>query len=398
MKRRWIMVPVADWDMEGMESWLSDLALEGWRLSKDGFLLPGFGCFEEAVPKKLRYRLEATPYQRNLWDDNMGEPEGEQRLLCEELGWDYVCPRGQFFVYVSDDPAAPELHTEPAVQALNIRKLKQRQRDSALTLLFWCCIYPLLRLRGSVVSAALIAGLGLSLCVLLLIPLELALSLRSILSLRSLQKRLERGEEADHHKDWRRGKWLHWGTTAASLLLCGAVAWGVGSIWYRDTMRVGQMALKAYGEPLPFPLMEDLTEGDFVWEELGDWCNKIEVDGNFLAPTIIRLNQTGRIERDGVTVLDGGYEVTYLDCRFDWMAAAYARDAYRYYSRNAFREELTPLPLPELEADYAVAFTNIFPTVILAKDGKVMELEFYHSGKGQALDVAAVAAALAASF
>ncbi len=393
-QKRYLLPPCPSWDMEGTESWLQDMALEGWQLDKNGFFF-GLATFEEATPQRLRYRLEATSYKRNLWDDNMGEPDGEQRQLCEELGWRYVCPRGQFFVYVSEDPAAPELHTDPEVQALNIKKLKQRQRDNAFHFLFWLCIYPLLRVSGSLLSLALVAGLGLSLCFLLLIPLELSRELWGILSLRKLQKRLERGEEADHHKDWRKGKWLHWSGSALSLLLTVLTLWGVGSVWYSDSMKLHQQDLKTYEEPLPFPTMEAFAEGDFIYEDLGSWANTITVDGNFLAPTIIHLNQNGRMEKDGVTVLDGGFEVTYLDCRFDWMAEQYGKEALRHYARSPFRDELTYLELPELDVDYAVAFRDIFPTIILAKDGKVLELEFYQTGSHSKLEIGEIARVMA---
>ncbi len=391
---KFFLAPCPNWDMEATESWLSDMALKGWKLSKNGFIL-GFAVFEEAPPQKLRYRLEAAPYQRNLWDDNLGEPEGEQKQLCEELGWDYICPRGQFFVYVTDNPAAPELHTDPEIQALNIKKLKQRQRDSCFSLAFWLCIYPFLKISGNLVSAALVAGLWLTIGIMLLIPLEFWNSLRSVLSLRKLQKRLERGEEAEHNKDWQKGKWLHWGSSWLSMILTVAVFFGIASVWYRDAMKLDQQDLKSYNDVLPFPTMKHFAEGEFIYEDFGNWTNTIEVKSNYLAPTIIKMNQNGRIEKDGVTILDGGYEVTYLDCRFDWMAEAYANDALRYYKRNAFRDELTFIELPDMDADYAVAFTNIFPTLLLAKDGKVVEVEFYHTGSHTTVDIVDIAALMA---
>ena len=53
--------PCPDYDVEAMESWLSDMADQGLVLSRDGFFF-GFGYFEKTEPKKMRYRLEGSKH------------------------------------------------------------------------------------------------------------------------------------------------------------------------------------------------------------------------------------------------------------------------------------------------------------------------------------------------
>lgn len=53
-------LPCADHDVEAMESWLTDLAAQGWFLARDGFCL-AWATFVRGEPRQVRYRLTA-PY------------------------------------------------------------------------------------------------------------------------------------------------------------------------------------------------------------------------------------------------------------------------------------------------------------------------------------------------
>ena len=50
------LVPCPSYDVEGIESWLEDLAEEGLFLTNDGFFC-GFGFFHKEEPKKVKYRF-----------------------------------------------------------------------------------------------------------------------------------------------------------------------------------------------------------------------------------------------------------------------------------------------------------------------------------------------------
>ena len=54
--------PCPAYDVEGTESWLSEMAKKGFVLTRDGFFA-GFGIFEITEPQPLRYRLEASEKQ-----------------------------------------------------------------------------------------------------------------------------------------------------------------------------------------------------------------------------------------------------------------------------------------------------------------------------------------------
>jgi len=54
----WRIVPCLPYDVEGLESWLTDQAARGLHLSRDGFFA-GFAIFEKGEPRHTVYRLEA---------------------------------------------------------------------------------------------------------------------------------------------------------------------------------------------------------------------------------------------------------------------------------------------------------------------------------------------------
>ena len=109
-KLLWRPFPCPDYDLEGTEGWLETMAAKGLFLHRVRF---GFAGFAAGAPRGIRYRLNAT--RGTVLDETWAGPDGEERELSAAAGWQYVCPRGRFFIYACDDPAAPELHTDPAV-------------------------------------------------------------------------------------------------------------------------------------------------------------------------------------------------------------------------------------------------------------------------------------------
>ena len=53
------LVPCPEYDIAGIETWLSDLSEEGLFLTQDG-IMAGIAVFEYQKPQRMRYRLEAA--------------------------------------------------------------------------------------------------------------------------------------------------------------------------------------------------------------------------------------------------------------------------------------------------------------------------------------------------
>ena len=51
--RTWRLPPCPPYDVEGTESWLYDMALQGWMLEKDGLFF-GVASFEKKNPASIR--------------------------------------------------------------------------------------------------------------------------------------------------------------------------------------------------------------------------------------------------------------------------------------------------------------------------------------------------------
>ena len=141
-KKRWVLVPCPDYDVPAMESWLEEQAMQGLFLSKeDGFFL-GLACFEWGAPRRVRYRLDAIPKEKAFADF----PENKQAAiaLVEELGWEFVAEWREFLIYRCDDANLPELNTDPAVQALSLKRVQRALADRVFSTCYYLFLYPIL--------------------------------------------------------------------------------------------------------------------------------------------------------------------------------------------------------------------------------------------------------------
>ncbi len=136
--------PCPSYDVEGMESWLSDQAEKGLFLCRDGFFA-GIAAFDRTEPRSVRFRLEPASKAIGLFAEGGTEPDPEAKDLNEYYVWNYLASWGQFFIYFTDRQDARELNTDPAVQALALNLVRRRERGSFLSSVFWLLVYPLLR-------------------------------------------------------------------------------------------------------------------------------------------------------------------------------------------------------------------------------------------------------------
>ena len=209
--------PCPAWDLEGMENWLEDMAAQGLRFQADSFLF-GFASFEPGAPEEVRYRLEPGRKQLSTLGPGEASPDGEALDLHESQGWEYAGRRGQFFIYRSALPLAPEPDTDPEVQAMALGGLRKRLLSGWIGFAVWLAVYLFFSLRGPV-YAALALGSGFLLFTGLLVLAALLGQLAAIRSLGKLRRQLRAGEGLTHRKDWRRGRFFHWGKVLLLTLL-----------------------------------------------------------------------------------------------------------------------------------------------------------------------------------
>ena len=113
-----------------LQAWLEDLSLEGWALEE---VRGEYGVFRRIEPRRIRYRMEPV---EGLWEDKpLGYYEEKDRLY-EEMGWRLLGKTGRdlCYLYCTEDPNAPELHTDAEIQKVLWRRTLRR---SVLWSLLW---------------------------------------------------------------------------------------------------------------------------------------------------------------------------------------------------------------------------------------------------------------------
>ena len=211
--------PANAYDVAANETWLEDMAREGYRLIR----MTGWsGVFEKTEPFTCRYRMQPLPKKEKA-------PPQELVEAYRELGWDYAGTiPGAFHVWRCEDPVAPELDTDPVVQGMGYRYLKRKMLwDGVMSALLLavlemlCTLFPftadtpLLDILDAVPGRVLMGEIGACLIVVLIIC--------QVRGMRRLLRSLNAGIPLDRPRPYRRQKWL-----ARGLGVCLAYIWVMG--------------------------------------------------------------------------------------------------------------------------------------------------------------------------
>lgn len=202
--------PANAYDVAANETWLEDMARQGYRLIR----MTGWsGVFEKTEPFHCRYRMQPLSKKEKA-------PPQELAEAYRELGWEYAGTiPGTFHVWRCEDPDAPELDTDPVVQGMGYRYLKRKMlRDGVVSVLLLvglvmlCTLFPfatdtpLLDLLDAAPGRVLMGEIGACLIVVLL--------LCEVRSMRRLLRSLNAGIPLDRPRPYRRQKWLARGLVA----------------------------------------------------------------------------------------------------------------------------------------------------------------------------------------
>ena len=261
--------PFPSYDVEGLQCWLEDQAEKGWFLRKDGF----FGFFarlERGTPCKCRYRITAL-LNRTV------EQDRELHQMTVEAGWEWVGNHGDFSIYRTTDPTVIELHTDPQVQALELRKIRRYFLILAGIPLFnrvWTS-WPLVKRCGPL--TALLERGTLHLCIWFFC--ELLCILVPQLRLGRQARKLRQGiplTEASYWKQGARNQTIY--RLVVLFLLMGMLNAGFSVI-----------APEPYDGTLPFGTLEELPALEIQKVEWTD----AEIRSDLLAPQILTVRQSG---------------------------------------------------------------------------------------------------------
>lgn len=360
------LAPCPAYDVEKIESWLTDMAKEGWILEKDSDIF-GWLAFTKEAPRSIRYRLEPQEEGNGFGD----VPDSEIRELCEEYGWEYVDSYGKFFIYRAIRPDAREMNTDLQVQAA---AMKAGKRNSTVTLVLDFI------LLGNIFSNFLrtpfrsLAIMGFWFHFIHLITL-IWVSADSILHwrhLRRLQKQLKANIPLNHSKPWREGAAFHIFSKFAYVLVL-FVFFGVlfGSCTRSLELEMEALDTADYPGNPPFVTAADiLPQGEFEQQAFLRDYNTYIADATFFAPRIIEWKEFGRITLPDGTVFEGPLTVTYYETRWPWLAEGLWDDLYRAAEDQ---RHFSLLPAPDLAVDAVVCYNNIYPTILIRHGNVVIE-------------------------
>lgn len=131
-------LPVETFDMAGLETWLSDMAAQGLYVQE---INGEWAKFRPGpADSRVRYALDIT---------GPCDIDHERNENYAQMGWNYVTTLvNMYYVYCSEDPGAPELHTDPVTQSGTLTPLIRRQWRRMIFLLILFAVL----IRGTVVD------------------------------------------------------------------------------------------------------------------------------------------------------------------------------------------------------------------------------------------------------
>lgn len=380
-KRVYRLVPCPWYDVEGIESWLESMAQEGLFLRKEAHF-GDFTSFEQGEPKTVRYRLEAAQRSTSFLSESGGEPDAEAVEMSGELGWEYLTKCGQFYIYACDDPDAPELNTDPSVQAMALSYVRKDGRDSAIVNVLWVLLLLGLTWYGRCwLLLALQYSSWLVLLTAVMIIGEMVFGIKRVLMIRRLRKKLLEGNQPDRKKDWKKHAFGYRAGRLLSVLV--AVVWVVGACayWMNSVENPNEIPITEYQGELPYLRLSEIgVEGSFDRDKAMDYTNKITVSSDWLAGTVIQSNESGEFTMEDGRRIDCAMYVTYTDMRADWLARELAAEYPISSKREVKKDRFQFFDIPsaeELGVDSAVAY-SAYPmgcAVVLVKGSEVWQAD-----------------------
>ena len=381
-KYRHRLPPCPSYDVACIQAWLEHQAEQGLHLDGASGFFAGLATFIQGQPAHTKYRLEAVPKAKGFFDDNSA-PTDEAVEMADEMGWVYVCRWQNFDIYRADDPYAPELNTDPLLQAQSLKAVEKRMRGEVFHALFWWILYPLLRAFGPVLTATHIGGL-LTLWSWGLLVGQLGVALYRVWFLWRLRRTLQRGEmlapPRDLKKRWlayRLGHGLH--VIAGIALVTVILVRGMSGVL--DYGEVRQPLSDFPGDP-PFPTMADLTPEGVAYAEqsfgFADDENTFALWATLPVERAIVWDENAKLTLADGDAVTGGLYVEYYEAKNEWLAQRLAKTLY---SRDRASWNVEEIELPDLGLDYARGTDRTFNTVILRQDNRVIRAYFYNTAR-----------------
>ncbi len=364
VKRIRRLAPCPAYDVEKIESWLTDMAKEGWILEKEGEIF-GWLSFVQDAPRSVAYRLETKEPSKGFGD----VPDQDFRELCGEYGWEYVDSYGNFFIYRSTRADFREMNTDLQVQAA---AMKAGRRQSMITVFLdvFLLNYFFRQLLQMPCHSLVLLGMGYHMMYLLALVWVSVDSFLQWHHLRKLQRQLKANISLNHRKPWRKGAVFHIFSKFAYVLVIFLFFGALFGSCSRS-MDLDRIATADYPGDPPFITAGDiLPEGSFETQSFLQGYNSYRVESTFFAPTVMEWKEYGEITLPDGTTYSGVLNVTYYETRYTWLAEGLMDELYRYAGKQHHFVELDP---PALAVEEVLCYNQIYPSILLRQGNVLVE-------------------------
>lgn len=342
--------PCPDYDIRGTEAWLEDMALNGYILCQGHAFQYGLAYFETGEPRRIRYRITPAKKvpQRLATPNAYPEPPDQQTLdFHSQFGWEYTTYRGQFWIFRCEDPTAPEMNTDPRVQAIALEMAEKRLRGHFISLLLYGLIatpgYFLLRLCTNLVEHGFQSFWPLPIFLILVCIAWLP----GLLHIIRFRKELKQGRFPEKTTYLSPAK-AHAQFIARFL----PFLWLIVCIWIvpRHITRTGDSLTPETAGELPYVTVSDLfPEAQVEYISASNSIYTWETDASLWTD----INEHFRLTFPDGTAVTGLWELNRYDTAYDWIAGGFARETrFTYWLRGG----TDSLEFTLEDADWAKAF------------------------------------------
>lgn len=361
------LCPCDSCDVEGIQSWLEDMAAEGLFLIEDGEFC-GVFSFERKSPRKVTYRLDVAQKRKPRFFDSGNELTDEELDLYRSMGWEYLLQYGDFRVYRSEDREAPELNTESETHAITIGLLKQKHRSSLISSAMYALTILLLSngvLRYPFRESATI-GLMFTSCIYGVLLFVWIRCLLRLFRFRRYEKRLLAGDTLNHRVEWKKKATVSYCVRSLPVLLSVGVAVSLLSALSHGGSEIPH---EEYSGEIPFAAVADVfpnstitNDNDFLdYGTINTWS------------TAIADNYEWN-ESCYVTTAEGEeffciLRLEYHEVSAEWIARGLERDYYTYDANRYHGKRFEDLPAPELDVDSIRVYNSYGSFYVLMREG-----------------------------
>ncbi|MFR8644100.1 MAG: DUF2812 domain-containing protein [Monoglobus pectinilyticus] len=378
MKR---IFPIDLSDIGGVESYLSDMAAEGFFIKKLGLIAE----YEKLSPKKATYRLE--PLMKDEMKPNDSIIDG-----YNEFVWKYVCTDENrlFHVFVSFDERPDEIHTDIETQKYSFDYLAKRIEKNKKVSIIGIALYLLILLMCSLTSVFdmryyIESGSAVWLQTFIFFSiLILILNIINSFRLKRIYTNLKSGVPIKHRKKYKKRYTAFILTTTITILSVtriGITIYGMNSNWTKDldTFNSDLPAITLYDiEPERFEIKDDIYNGV-------NMNNSIEYTWSEFAPTIYEVRQRGEVAdrrwKDNSGIYSPSIKTKYYDLRFKHMRKILLNSIMDYELELYKYEEIVSEELYDTSFDYArIVKVNESQMLFAYYENKVIYVDYYGYG------------------